>query len=86
MAFNEVSNLDMEKILISVAITKLWSKHIYFQEIQDFTLKAPIGGFRIKPVWSGKTVVFNKPSATIMLHKKIYETKNKFWDISWSCL
>jgi GT2 family glycosyltransferase len=51
---------------------------IYFPELQILHLKAPIGGFRIKPVleWQNDSIQ-PKPSPTIMLHKKIYETKEQ---------
>jgi glycosyltransferase involved in cell wall biosynthesis len=51
---------------------------IYFPELQILHLKAPIGGFRIKPVleWQNDSIQ-PKPSPTIMLYKKMYETKEQ---------
>jgi GT2 family glycosyltransferase len=51
---------------------------IYFPEIHVLHLKSPIGGFRIKPVlkWQNDNIQ-PKPSPTIMLYKKIYETKEQ---------
>jgi glycosyltransferase involved in cell wall biosynthesis len=51
---------------------------IYFPEIQILHLKAPIGGFRTKPelLWQ-KDSIQPKPSPTIMLCKKMYNTKEQ---------
>ncbi len=51
---------------------------IYFPEIHILHLKAPMGGFRIKPVlkWQND-IIQPRPSPTIMLYKKIYETKEQ---------
>ncbi|WP_281238884.1 glycosyltransferase family 2 protein [Flavobacterium praedii] len=51
---------------------------IYFPEPAILHLKAPMGGFRIKPVfeWSNK-VIQPKPSPTIMYVKKKHNTKEQ---------
>jgi GT2 family glycosyltransferase len=51
---------------------------IYFPEPAILHLKAPIGGFRIKPVfeWSNR-VIQPKPSPTIMYVKKKHNTKEQ---------
>jgi GT2 family glycosyltransferase len=48
---------------------------IYFPELQISHLKAPMGGFRIKPVlkWQNDNIQ-PQPSPTIMLYKKMYDT------------
>jgi glycosyltransferase involved in cell wall biosynthesis len=51
---------------------------IYFPEPSILHLKAPIGGFRIKPVllWSDENIQ-PKPSPTLMLLKESYDTKQQ---------
>lgn len=51
---------------------------IYFPEPAIIHLKAPMGGFRIKPtfVWSNEEVM-PKPSPTVMLNNLVYRTKQQ---------
>jgi GT2 family glycosyltransferase len=47
----KVSNLDGEDTDFGLQLRNCGANIIYFPEIQILHLKAPIGGFRIKPVW-----------------------------------
>jgi GT2 family glycosyltransferase len=51
---------------------------LYLPQPQILHLKAPVGGFRSKPVlpWEDE-VIQPKPSPTVMLFKNIYHTKEQ---------
>jgi GT2 family glycosyltransferase len=52
---------------------------IYFPEPRILHLKAPMGGFRIKPTFDwDKEIILPKPSPTIMLNALRYKTKEQF--------
>ena len=51
---------------------------LYLPQPQILHLKAPVGGFRVKPILPWKDEIFQpKPSPTVMLFKKMYHTKEQ---------
>lgn len=51
---------------------------IYLPQPQILHLKAPVGGFRVKPTFPWQDEQFQpKPSPTVMLFKKMYHTKEQ---------
>jgi hypothetical protein len=70
----KVSNLEGEDTDFGLQLRNCGANIFYFPEIHDFVNQAPIGGFRIKPAFRGKTV----DCSTIMLYKKIHVQRTNF--------
>jgi hypothetical protein len=67
-----------EDIDFGLQLRNIGTDVVYFPEPSILHLKAPIGGFRIKPVllWSDEKIQ-PKPSPTLMLLKESYDTKQQ---------